>query len=125
MQSAKNISWFTRMLWLVLGAGLLPASKAVLAGGTPTSTPVASAVMVKIVDFEFTPAIIRIKPGTKIRWLNREKRQYHSVWFKDMGQPEPDYIFPGESYDYEFKQSGTFAYFCGPHPRMTGVVIVE
>ena len=34
-------------------------------------------------------------------------------------------IVPGETFSYVFDQSGTFNYFCIPHPFMEGTVIVE
>ena len=75
-------------------------------------------------DFKFIPQEITIKRGQTITWLNQEKRQYHSVWFEASGGEESDYIFPDESYAKEFKQTGTFPYRCGPHPRMTATVHV-
>ena len=77
-----------------------------------------------IKDFKFIPQEITIKRGQTINWGNREKRQYHSVWFEALGEEEPDYIFPDESYEREFKQKGSFPYRCGPHPKMTGTVHV-
>ena len=80
--------------------------------------------LVTIKDFKFVPQEITIKRGQTLNWENREKRQYHSVWFEAQGEEEPDYIFPDESYEREFKQTGSFPYRCGPHPRMTGTVHV-
>ena len=80
--------------------------------------------LVTIKDFKFVPQEITIKRGQTLHWENREKRQYHSVWFEALGEEEPDYIFPDESYEREFKQTGSFPYRCGPHPRMTGTVHV-
>jgi plastocyanin len=77
-----------------------------------------------IKDFKFIPQEITIKRGQTINWENREKRQYHSVWFEALGEEEPDYFFPDESYEREFKQAGSFPYRCGPHPKMTGTVHV-
>jgi len=93
-----------------------------------TFNSIASAVedgpQVIIKDFKFIPQEITIKRGQTINWGNREKRQYHSVWFEALGEEEPDYIFPDESYEREFKQTGSFPYRCGPHPKMTGIVHV-
>lgn len=81
--------------------------------------------LVIIKDFKFIPQDITIKRGEKIRWENREKRQYHSVWFEALGEEEPeDYLFSGDTYNREFKKVGTFPYRCGPHPKMTGTVRV-
>lgn len=82
-------------------------------------------VTVEIFEFKFIPQEITIKPGTTIRWINKEKRQYHSVWFEKLGEPEPDYLFPEEYYDRTFTQEGSFPYRCGPHPEMTGAVHVR
>ena len=82
-------------------------------------------VTVEIYKFAFTPQEITISPGTTVRWFNKEKRQYHSVWFEQLGEPEPDYLFPDDSYDRKFDKTGSFPYRCGPHPKMTGVVHVK
>jgi len=79
---------------------------------------------VTIKNFKFTPQEITIKRGQSVNWVNHEKRQYHSVWFEALGEEEPDYIFPDENYQREFKHTGTFPYRCGPHPKMTGTVHV-
>lgn len=80
--------------------------------------------VVIIKDYKFVPQEVTIKRGQTLRWENREKRQYHSVWFEAQGEPQPDYFFPDESYEREFKQVGSFSYRCGPHPEMTGTVHV-
>ena len=80
--------------------------------------------LVTIKNFKFIPQEITIKRGQTLRWENREKRQYHSVWFEALGEEESDYFFPDEFYEREFKQAGSFPYRCGPHPEMTGTVHV-
>jgi plastocyanin len=81
--------------------------------------------LVVIKDFKFVPQEITIKQGQLLRWENREKRQYHSVWFEALDEEEPeDYLFPEDAYEREFNQVGSFPYRCGPHPEMTGIVHV-
>jgi len=82
-------------------------------------------VEVTIKKFKFIPEVITIKKGQTIRWVNKEKRQYHSVWFKEYGEAESDYIFPDEAFEKSFDKDGTFNYICGPHPEMIGKVIVK
>lgn len=79
---------------------------------------------IEIIKYKFTPTEITIKAGDTIRWTNKEKRQYHSVWFEQLGEPEPDYFFPDEFFERTFKDIGDFPYRCGPHPKMTGMVHV-
>jgi len=80
--------------------------------------------LVIIKDFKFSPQEVTVKPGDTVRWENHEKRQYHSVWFEALGEEQPDYFFPEEFYERSFDSSGNFPYRCGPHPRMTGMVLV-
>ena len=100
---------------------LLAFNQSVFAGSEDTE----GNALVIIQKFKFIPQEITIKRGETLRWENREKRQYHSVWFEALGEEEPDdYLFPDDSYQREFKQAGTFPYRCGPHPKMTGTVHV-
>lgn len=82
-------------------------------------------VIVSIQKFKFIPEVVEIKSGQKIRWVNEEKRQYHSVFFEKQGEKESDYLFPGESLEKSFIEAGAFEYRCGPHPEMVGKVIVK
>jgi plastocyanin len=88
------------------------------------SATAADVAVVTIKNYGFPPQNLTVTAGTTIRWINREKRQYHSVWFKELGEPKPDYFFPGESYERVFKKPGTYHYRCGPHPEMTGTIRV-
>ncbi len=89
-----------------------------------SSSAMAETVEVTIKKMKFQPQAITIKKGDTVRWVNREYRQYHSVWFEQVGDPEPEYFFPDESYERNFPELGTFPYRCGPHPEMTGTVHV-
>ena len=81
--------------------------------------------LVIIKDYKFVPQEITIKRGQVLRWENREKRQYHTVWFEALGEEEPaDYLFPEDTYEREFGEVGSFPYRCGPHPKMIGTVHV-
>jgi len=77
---------------------------------------------IEIKKFKFSPAEISINIGDSIRWTNKERRQYHSVWFEQSGEPEPDYFFPDEFFERTFDKVGNLPYRCGPHPKMTGIV---
>lgn len=109
-----------KLLFMVLT--LTAFSHAVLAGGDNKNS---ANPRVIIKNFKFIPQEITIKRGQKIVWENKEKRQYHSVWFEALGEEEPeDYLFTGDTYKREFNKVGTFPYRCGPHPEMTATVHV-
>ena len=84
----------------------------------------ADEVLVIIQDYKFIPQDITLKSGQTLRWENREKRQYHSVWFEELGEEESDYLFPDDSYERSFDKPGVYPYRCGPHPEMLGTVTV-
>ena len=100
-------------LALILGLSLL----ALVAGAAET-------VVVEIKEYKFQPPTVTVKVGATVKWVNREKRTSHSVWFKDEGLPESDRFFPEESWQRTFDKPGTYPYTCGPHPEMFGTVIV-
>ncbi len=82
-------------------------------------------VTVSMLKYQFVPEVIEIKAGQSVRWINKEKRQYHSVWFEKSGGQESDYLFPDESWEKTFDKPGVYEYRCGPHPEMIGKVIVQ
>lgn len=82
-------------------------------------------IEVTMIKFEFMPKVLHIKAGQTVRWINKEKRQYHSVWFEQQGEEESDYLFPDDSLNKVFKTPGTYPYRCGPHPEMIGTILVE
>lgn len=80
---------------------------------------------VRIEKYKFVPEEIRIKAGDTVVWKSYEKRGYHTVWFKEQGLPESEPMFPDESWQMKFETKGEHPYVCGPHPEMSGRVIVE
>jgi plastocyanin len=82
--------------------------------------------IVIIRDFEFTPAQVRVRPGTKVTWVNcgpvgdesHTSTSDANVWGSQL-------LAPGATFTREFPQAGGFPYHCEPHPQMRGTVTVE
>lgn len=103
----------------------IPLFLAMFALGSFSAAAGEDAVVVIIKDYKFQPQQVTIKTGQTVIWENREKRQFHSVWFKALGEEEPaDYLFAEDTYERRFDEAGTFDYRCGPHPEMTGSITV-
>ncbi len=84
-----------------------------------------SAVVI-IRDFAFTPSQVRIRPGTKVTWVNCGAAGAVShTTTADAGKWASPLLAPGDTYTAEFATAGTFTYHCEPHPGMKGGVIVE
>ncbi len=83
--------------------------------------------VVEMKKYKFIPEEITIKVGDTIRWLNIERRQYHTIWFKQSGGKETPELFPEETFEQTFTEPGDHPYICGPHHEdydMIGIVHV-
>ncbi|MBL1143075.1 MAG: plastocyanin [Proteobacteria bacterium] len=90
-----------------------------------TVTVFAETVVIEIKDSQYgNGEPVTVNVGTTVKWLNVEKRQYHSVWFEAEGFPEAEYIFPEETWERTFDKPGTYPYRCEPHEDMIGTIIV-
>lgn len=81
-------------------------------------------VTVQIRDNKFVPEQLTVAVGTRVRWVNGERRTTHSVLFTGPGGFESERFFPGEHYERVFDKAGRYPYTCGPHPEMKGLVAV-
>ncbi len=84
-------------------------------------------VVIKMYKYTFCPIDLEVPVGTKLRWINVDKRTSHSVWFKEAGQEESERFFPDEFFEMTMEEPGSFNYICGPHgeqENMRGSVTV-
>jgi plastocyanin len=88
-----------------------------------TNEVAAATDKVSIENFNFTPAKITVKMGTKVTWTNNDSVA-HTVTADSGTGPKSDNISPGGTYSYTFDSVGNFAYHCNIHPDMTGSVTV-
>jgi len=76
---------------------------------------------VNIEDFMFDPSSIEIIVGETVTWTNNDSAS-HQIVIDDY--LTGDSFANGESYSYTFDTEGTYVYYCGLHPSMTGTVTV-
>ena len=76
---------------------------------------------VRIGDFAFEPADLRVAVGTTVTWTNDHDQPHTAT---SAGNFDTGAIQPGESKTVTFDQAGTFTYICSFHPFMTGTVTV-
>ena len=77
---------------------------------------------VRINNYAYQPESITIEPGTNVIWTNNDS-EAHTVTSTD-AIFNSGIINLDEVFEYTFHEPGTYAYFCIPHPHMTGEVIV-
>lgn len=71
----------------------------------------------------FCPPSLTVKQGTKLRFVNVDKRTSHSFWFRDANRPESERFFGGESVEMTVDLPvGEHTYLCGPHWQQDGMI---
>jgi plastocyanin len=107
----------------VLSLLVVPAAMAM--ANKPLDTPKVSAqpkATVKIHNFKFTPAVLKIGVGETVKFIN-EDEEPHTVTAQD-GAFDSKAMDTDQSWTHTFTQNGTFAYICAIHPFMKGTVTV-
>ena len=79
---------------------------------------------VEILDtWVFQPYSLEVPPGATVTWVNNSDVA-HTVTGDDLAFDDSGLIEPGDSFRQTFDEPGTYRYHCGPHPEMTGVIVV-
>ena len=71
----------------------------------------------------FQPYSLEVTPGATVTWVNNSDAA-HTVTGDDLAFDDSGLIEPGDSFRQTFDEPGTYRYKCGPHPGMTGVIVV-
>lgn len=88
-----------------------------------TTPAEADVYKVNILATQFDPATTTMQVGYKIRWTNTDAVS-HSIVSDDGTSFNSGSIPPGSSFTFTPATTGTFAYHCGDHPAVTGIVYV-
>lgn len=83
----------------------------------------AGSAEVKIDNFAFGPQALTVPVGATVTWTNRDDIP-HSVVSTD-GAFKSKALDTDENFSLTFAKAGTYSYFCGLHPKMTGKVVVQ
>ena len=79
--------------------------------------------MVAIQNFSFNPPTLRIQKGGMVTWTNRDSIVHNAIL--NDGSGATPLLSTGQSATLRFENTGSFSYRCGPHPWMTGTIVVE
>ena len=74
-------------------------------------------------NWTYAPAVLKVSKGTAVSIVNRG-REFHTVTSDSPGRPFDISINAGQTVVFTFDKVGMFAYHCGVHPQMTGVIQV-
>ena len=101
----------------------LPSAEHPVSGDTTAAAVTGRTARAVIKTLAFQPNRIEIRPGTTVAWTNDDPLE-HSVTAVDHSF-DSGLIASGATWRHTFTQSGTYQFFCQPHPFMRGVVIVN
>ena len=82
----------------------------------------AETVPISIENFAFSPADLRVAPGTTVRWTNHDDIP-HTVTSTD-GAFKSHALDTDDSFSVTFEKAGSYQYFCALHPHMVGMIKV-
>src|SRR5437764_9789756 len=73
----------------------------------------ANDAVVKIDNFTFTPAQIRVSPGTKVTWINDDDIPHLIIDSTDPQAMKSQPLDTDNQFSFVYKKAGVFPYFCG------------
>src|SRR5262249_50251644 len=127
MKKIRNHAWLLALL-AVLILALLPGAigrAAPLPGETVQAkgSNDSGATQVKIDNFAFTPAVITVKVGAQVTWINQDDIP-HTVDSSE-GKFKSSALDTDDKFQFRFTEPGEYPFYCRMHPKMTGKVIVQ
>jgi plastocyanin len=85
----------------------------------------AATVVVTIDDFVFQPASLTVPAGTTVVWENHDSTPHTILSVVEPRSFRSKALGTGDRFEVTFATPGIHRYFCGLHPHMQGVVVVE
>jgi plastocyanin len=77
----------------------------------------------EMASWDYSPASLTITAGTTVLWRNNGT-QTHSVTSQDQ-LFDSRLLDANKAWSHTFETSGTYRYFCVPHPWMKGTIVVR
>jgi plastocyanin len=78
---------------------------------------------IKISDFSFQPAVLKVPAGSVVTWTNKDEEPHTVVSTDDAFKSRA--LDTDETFSFTFEKAGMYKYFCSVHPRMVGIIQVD
>lgn len=101
---------------------LTTAAAVVAAASVTPAGPSGARVQIRIENFAFVPASVKVVPGTTVVWSNADQIPHTSTSKDGVWDSRP--IQPGGTYSVTFDKAGTYVYGCTIHPFMQATIVV-
>jgi plastocyanin len=93
-------------------------------GAGRKAAPKRAANEIGIDNFSFAPAVLTVKAGTQVTWVNGDDVPHQIVSVQRRFQPSP-VLDTNQRYAVRLTTPGSYDYFCSLHPKMTGKIVVQ
>ena len=115
----------TTIAGAIIVATAVPVGPAEASGGGGCGRPVtdASGATVRIWNYCFGPTILRVRPGDRVTFVNRD-RAPHTVLGANASWGSFREMRRGDDVTYRFARPGVYPFVCTYHPGMVGAVVV-
>ena len=110
---------------LVAAVILLLSAVAAAPATQPGAATQSSAVTVSIDNFNFTPKVLTVAPGTTVTWVNHDDVPHTATAKGKSHAFDSSPLDTDEKFSFTFTTTGTYDYYCKVHPHMTGTIIVK
>jgi plastocyanin len=97
----------------------VPAITLARADGPPGSGP----AVITIGDNLFLPGTVNVTAPRVVRWVNSGGQAHNTI--AAAGAWTSGTLNPGDTFEHEFTQAGTYAYACTLPPGMSGTITVQ
>ena len=85
--------------------------------------PCTPANRVSINNFTFHPTTLEVPAATRVVWVNADDVPHTVRSTEGLFRSGP--LDTDDVYEREFSEPGTYEYYCGVHPHMTGKIVVK
>ncbi|MBV9486522.1 MAG: cupredoxin family copper-binding protein [Frankiaceae bacterium] len=113
------------VLFLGMAAACGSSSSGGSTGGSGSgSGSTASGNTVTIQSFQFHPATLTVKAGTKVTFTNEDGTP-HTATANPGSSFDSGSLSKGQSFTFTFSKPGTYTYICNFHQTMKGTIVVQ
>ena len=98
---------------------------ALAAGGPRPADPVPQRHVVEIQGMAFHPAVLEVKRGDTVVWINRDIVPHSATSAEKPPVWDTGTLLQGKSGQYVPRRRGEEPYFCKFHPVMLGKLIIQ
>jgi plastocyanin len=84
----------------------------------------ASSRTVHVKGIDFSPRVLKVRPGTTVRWTFEDANTPHNVTSRGRTKFRSSPTKQSGSYAFRFTKHGRYAYVCTIHLNMKGTIVV-